>query len=131
LLQPPAHFANGDPLYANPVEDLSDDVCFFRHNLATGLAVALVFADVVVTIGRAGEDSDLARLGSVPFPAPAALQDLWAQLLPWDGYREVYHTFCNIVGGVSGENFPSNSGPRPDGFRKTRQVFSGVGRGFP
>ena len=31
MLQTPANFANGDPLYANPVKDLSNDVCFFGH----------------------------------------------------------------------------------------------------
>ena len=81
MLQTPANFADGEPLYPNPVEDLSNDVCFFGHDFVTGLAVTLVFSDVVVTIGRAGEDSGSAHLGGVPLPTATAFHDLGPLIL--------------------------------------------------
>jgi hypothetical protein len=42
----------------------------------------------------------LAGPGGVQWRSPKTIPIFGAQAPPWNGYREVYHIFCNIVGGV-------------------------------
>jgi hypothetical protein len=75
-LQASADLADRAPLLADPLEDLPHDPRLFGDDLISCLAVALVLADVAVTVGRPTEHVDRAATCGVLLAPSATLDDL-------------------------------------------------------
>jgi hypothetical protein len=58
LHQTSTDFANGESLAAHPIENLAYDPGLIGDDFITGLATALMFADIAVAIWRAAKHID-------------------------------------------------------------------------
>src|ERR1700722_10359186 len=77
-LEPPAHFADGTTLQGDPAKYLPDHVRLEVVHFVACLAVAFVFAEVTVAVGRTAEHVDNTGPGRVSFATPAAFEDFRA-----------------------------------------------------